>query len=170
MAALTEKDLFTDSGKKKDCLSPKVSAFHYLAIFTMACLSLLLNATSSFAQSSENWDALVGGVRKLTSDTRIREEFALLCKLNKTAIVNGKMDTGGGLYMPIDVPVYEQPNNFKRYELKDASVVVLAGETRQAGEKEWVKIKYLHVSSHTEMAVGIEDGWVKQSDLIYHQK
>jgi len=133
--------------------------------FTFIFLNLILNIPVLYSDTDESWQRLKSGVESYSADNKLKENFKKLCQQNPTAVINGKVETGSGLYMTIDVPVYLQPDRNKIAELPDRTTVVLTGETDTKGSKEWVQIKFLYISSNTETAVDIEDGWVEKSFL-----
>ncbi|NQT95831.1 MAG: hypothetical protein HQ572_05215 [Candidatus Omnitrophica bacterium] len=111
------------------------------------------------------WSSLMDGIEKHTMDQNLRDEFTKLCQENDTALINGRIDTGGGLYMEMDVPVFANPGINKTTTLENGAMVVLIGESAEADSIEWVRIKFLFISAYTEKAVSIDDGWVEKSQL-----
>ncbi|TRZ82775.1 hypothetical protein D4R86_01225 [bacterium] len=110
--------------------------------------------------STETWDAMMGGIKSYSSDRKLRERFDELCSKNDTALIDGRVDTGGGLYMIVDVPVYNTPKQSKRRELPDATKVVLTGTSQEFEGSVWKEIEFLFISEHSGAAVSIDKAWV----------
>lgn len=126
--------------------------------------SALLCAEAS-AQFEDTWDTMMSGIRKYSIEKDIREEFESLCAEHDTASIDGRVETGGGLYMTMDVPVLKKPQGNKSGELPDKTIVVLMGDSLQIDDKAWVHIKFLQISPYNERAVGVEDGWVLETQI-----
>jgi hypothetical protein len=120
--------------------------------------------------SSETWDNVMSGIRRYSSDRKLREAFDDLCREKKTAVVNGKVDTGGGLYMIMDVPVYSQPGISKLTELEHETLVVLTGDSREVNGCLWNEIDFLFISDYSKSAVSIDKAWIQEASLIKSDK
>jgi len=138
-----------------------------LRLNILIALFLLANCTLAYPGSStgSNWDGMIDGIRAFSADRKLKEEFVELCKTNETAIIDGRYDTGGGLYMEIDVPVYLKPAKSRITDLRNKDVVILVNESTLLDGTEWVKIKFLFISGHSGAAVAIEDGWIEKKHL-----
>lgn len=117
------------------------------------------------ANGSDNWDAMIDGIKTFSADKKLNDEYVQLCKDNKTAMVDGRYDTGGGLYMTMDVPVYLSPAKSRITDLKDKAIVILTEDTALVEEIEWVKIKFLFISEYSGAVVAIDDGWIEKKQL-----
>jgi hypothetical protein len=115
--------------------------------------------------ADETWDAMMDGIKKYSSDRKLREKFDALCRENETALIDGRIDTGGGLYMIMDVPVYRAPGNSKITELAHDAVVVLTGASNELDGKTWKEIEFLFISAHSKTAISIDKAWVESSNL-----
>jgi hypothetical protein len=136
-----------------------------LPIYALVIVTILLNASYAYSESESSWENLLQGIGRYSVGEKLKEKFIQLCQENKTAFINGRVDTGGGLYMAGDVTAYQKPGEYKITQLTDKTLVVLTGETAIADEKEWVNIKFLYISAHTKTAVDIEEGWVEKGQL-----
>ncbi len=140
---------------------------HIVLSFFILYISLICLPGTAFSShaSDETWEALIDGIKAYSADSKLQEEFNLLCSRNKTALVNGRQDTGSGLYVILDVPVYAEPGNSKITYLKNKDKVVLADESATLEDKEWARIKFLFISERSNAAVSIDDGWIEKSHL-----
>jgi hypothetical protein len=128
-------------------------------------VGILLSAGVIHPESDSILGNLMDGMARYSAGEKLKTRFIQLCQENKTAYINGRIDTGGGLYMAGDVTVYKEPAKLKTTELADKTLVVLTGAAAEADDKDWVKIKFLYVSTYTETAVDIEEGWVEKRQL-----
>jgi hypothetical protein len=124
--------------------------------------SLTLFSSNLYSETESSWDNLLSGMERYGSSEKLKTKFIKLCQENKTAVINGRLDTGDGLYMRTDVPVFKQPGQNMVTELKDKAVVIVTGASQKIGSKEWVQIKFLRVAAETELAINIEDGWIQK--------
>lgn len=134
----------------------------------LTAIVMLVHLFPCYAASSgsaETWDAMMGGIKSYSSDRKLRESFDELCGKNDTALTDGRIDTGGGLYMIINVPVYKEPGKLKRTELPDATMVVLTGASQNFEGNVWTEIEFLFISEHSEFAVSIDKAWINASYL-----
>jgi len=115
--------------------------------------------------SAETWDAMVDGISKYSTDRKLNEKFDELCSKGNTALIDGRVDTGGGLYMIIDVPVYREPGKSKRTELPDATIVILTGASQEFEGNTWKEIEFLFISEYSNAAVSIDKAWINASYL-----
>ena len=115
--------------------------------------------------ADETWDAMMDGIKKYSSDRKLREQFDALCRENETALIDGRIDTGGGLHMIMDVPVYRQPGKSKITELAHDAVVVLTGASSELDGKAWQEIEFLFISAYSKNAISIDKAWVELSNL-----
>jgi len=111
------------------------------------------------------WDTLISGIEKHRMDQDLRAEFVSLCQESETGLINGKIDTGDGLFMEMDVDVFKEPGTERITTLKDGAVVVLTGERSAQGDLQWVQVRFLRISAYTQRAVGIGLGWVKNEQI-----
>jgi hypothetical protein len=131
-------------------------------IIILACISLCVPC---YAQDGSNWDDLVDGVKRLGKDKKLRQEFAELSEQYQAVEIDGRVPTGGGLYMTMAVGVYSSPAGSKLTELADGETVLLLDETAESGGTAWQKIKFLFISEFSNNAVSIDEGWVEKSSL-----
>jgi len=108
---------------------------------------------------------MVDGISRYSSDRKLRDKFDEMCSENNTALIDGRVDTGGGLYMIIDVPVYREPGKSKRRELPNATIVVLTGAWQDFEGNTWKEIEFLFISEYSKAAVSIDRAWVNASYL-----
>jgi len=140
-------------------------------MFKISILTVMLTLIQPFSVysagsgSTETWDAMVDGISRYSSDRKLRDKFDEMCSENNTALIDGRVDTGGGLYMIIDVPVYREPGKSKRRELPDATIVVLTGASQDFEQNTWKEIEFLFISEHSKAAVSIDKAWVNASYL-----
>ena len=140
-------------------------------MFKLSILTVILTLIQSVSVyaggsgSAETWDAMMDGIKNYSSDRKLRDKFDELCSKSNTALIGGRVDTGGGLYMIIDVPVYKEPGKSKRTELPDATMVVLTGASQDFEGNAWKEIEFLFISEHSESAVSIDKAWVNDSYL-----
>jgi len=136
-----------------------------IMMYVLSCSGV---TAAAFAEETA-WDTLIDGISDYQMDQKLKDKFLALCSENETALVDGRVETGGGLYMIMDVPVYKEPNRSKMTELKDKTIVVLTGQASTVDNKEWANIKFLLISSNKEYyedkAVSIESGWIEKSHL-----
>lgn len=140
---------------------------HTIRLHILIVLYLFLSCNTAYSAygSGQSWDAMKDGIKTFSIDKKLREEFTQLCKENKTAMVDGRYDTGGGLYMEMDIPVYLEPAKSRITKLRDKAIVILTGDTTLADNTEWVKIKFLFMSDYSNTAVAIDDGWIEKDHL-----
>jgi hypothetical protein len=140
-----------------------------LKLLVSIVLSVLMVSQCLFALASsgdtETWNTMLDGIKRYSADNKLREEFSDLCREKETAIVNGKTETGAGLYMIIDVPVYRTPGKSKRTELLHEAVVVLTGQSQLFQGVTWKEIEFLFISEYTQKAVSIDTAWIQESHL-----
>jgi hypothetical protein len=137
------------------------------SVISLALSFIFLHSLSmpAASQTDESWDAMMDGIRRYSSGQKLREEFSRLCMENKTAQINGRIDTGGGLYMIMDAPVYRGPGQSKITELPHETIVVLTGESRDLEGRVWKEIEFLFISSHSKAAISIDKAWIEESNL-----
>ncbi len=138
-----------------------------IRLYLLAAFYLFISCNTAYAVygTNQSWDAMVDGIKTFSTDKKLKEEFTQLCKDYKTALVNGTHDTGGGLYMVVDRPVYSEPAKSRITELRDKDIVALTEDTALVNDTEWVKIKFLFISDYSQAAVSIDDGWIEKSNL-----
>jgi hypothetical protein len=135
-------------------------------VYTVIMVSLLVFPLCPVNYAAdETWDVMMDGIKKYSSDRKLREQFDALCRENETASIDGRIDTGGGLYMIMDVPVYRQPGKSKITELAHDAVVVLTGVSNEFDGKGWQEIEFLFISAHSKNAISIDKAWVESSNL-----
>jgi hypothetical protein len=137
--------------------------------FIVVCLILSVPAQGMCVSSStadDTWAAMIDGIRRYSSDTKLREEFDILCNEKDIAFIDGRIDTGGGLYMIMDAPVYKQPGGSKKTELPHETKVVLTGQSQNFQGDRWLEIEFLFISDYSKTAVSIDKAWVKEAGLI----
>ena len=139
-----------------------VKAFIYIII--LVSLQFFPLCPSNYA-ADETWDAMMDGIKNYSSDRKLREQFDALCRGNKTVLIDGRIDTGGGLYMIMDVPVYREPGKSKITELAHDAVVVLTGASNEFDGKAWQEIEFLFISAYSKNAISIDKAWVASSNL-----
>jgi len=132
---------------------------------TTLTLLLTLSALSSSAAQDDSWNNMMDGIKKYSAGEKAKEEFHQLCQESDTAEIDARVDTGGGLYMLMDVVVYLEPDKTKIAQLEDKTTVVLMGDEIQSDGKEWIKIKFLNISSYSQQPIGIGEGWVEKGSI-----
>jgi hypothetical protein len=136
------------------------------AIYTAILISLLIfPACPAVYPAEDTWDVMMDGIKKYSSDRKLREQFDDLCRGNETALIDGRVDTGGGLHMIMDVPVYREPGRSKRTDLAHESVVVLTGASQEIEGVSWKEIEFLFISQHSKTAISIDRAWIEVSHL-----
>ena len=139
---------------------------HIIRLNLLIVLYLLLSCNPAISDSGgDNWDAMIDGIKTFSADKKLNEEYVQLCRDNETAIVDGRYDTGGGLYMTMDVPVYSSPGKSRMTDLRDKAIVILTEDTALVEDIEWVKIKFLFISEYSGAVVAIDDGWIEKKQL-----
>ena len=139
---------------------------HIIRLNLLVALYLLLSCSPAISDTTgDNWGAMVDGIKTYSADRKLNDEYVQLCKDNETAMVDGRYDTGGGLYMTMDVSVYSSPGKSRITDLRDKDIVVLTEDTAFVEEIEWVKIKFLFISEYSGAAVAIDDGWIEKKQL-----
>ena len=137
-----------------------------LAIFIIILMLIeIFPVYAAGTGTAETWDAMIDGITRYSSDRKLREQFDLLLGENDTALINGRVDTGGGLYMLMDVPVYKEPGKSKTTELAHETVVVVTGASQELEGNTWKEIKFLFISEYSKAAVSIDKAWIDQSYL-----
>jgi hypothetical protein len=137
-------------------------------IFLFASIFISAQPITAHAESTgsaETWDAMMSGIRTYSSDRKLREQFDTMCQDNKTAVIDGRIDTGGGVYMVMDVPVYSQPGKSKRTQLPHETTVIPTGASQEFDGKIWEEIEFLFISGHSNAAVSIDKAWIEASNL-----
>ncbi|MDD5504067.1 MAG: hypothetical protein PHV77_01990 [Candidatus Omnitrophica bacterium] len=134
-----------------------------LSVLLIALFPAVSGAVTSGSQ--ETWESMLTGIRRYSSDRKLNEEYEQLVKDHPTALVNGKVHTGDGLYMDMDITVYNYPGGAKMTQLAPDTIVVLTGQKREFEASLWKEIKFLYTSRYTETAVGIEKAWIPDSCL-----
>jgi len=129
-------------------------------------ISILILAVGNPAFAEDvTWPTLVNAIEKLGMSQDVKDEFMALCRENDAAFIDGRIDTGDGLFMVMDVPVFNSPGKSREVMLEDGDPIVLTGEKSEVDTIEWVQIKYLHISSYTKMAVAIDTGWIESAQI-----
>jgi hypothetical protein len=136
------------------------------AIYTATLISLFIFSACPPVYSAEDtWNVMMDGIKKYSSDRKLREQFDDLCRENETASIDGRIDTGGGLYMIMDAPVYREPGKSKRTDIAHESVVVLTGASQEIEGVSWKEIEFLFISQHSKTAISIDRAWIEASYL-----
>lgn len=146
-----------------------MALFKRTFVMTIICVLTHCNAALCSYSPDSSWEAMIDGINTYSKGEKLRQEFEDLCAKNGTATVNGRYDTGSGLYMVMDVPVYDEPEKSKLTELKDRDTVVLAEEEAQVNGKEWVKIKFIFISDRAQAPVSIDEGWIEKTHLRFKE-
>ncbi len=138
-----------------------------LRLNLLIALFLFTSCTLAYSSSSRggNWQRMVDGIKTYSADKKHKEKFTELCSTEKRGIIDGRYDTGGGLYMEMDVPVYVNPAKSRMTDLRDKDQVIFVGDATMVEGVEWIKIKFLYISEYSGAAVGIEDGWIEKKHL-----
>jgi hypothetical protein len=135
-------------------------------IFIVALVSLQIFTVPVVIHSADDtWDVMMDGIKKYSSDRKLREQFDDLCRENETALIDGRIDTGGGLYMIMDVPVYREPGKSKRTELAHESVVIVTGAEQEIDGVSWKEIEFLFISQYSKNAISIDKAWIEAGYL-----
>lgn len=116
-------------------------------------------------REQDTWRNMIDGISRYSADAKLREQFNELCRENDTAIIDGRIDTGGGLYMVMDVPIYREPGRFKRADLPHETRVVLIGQPQDIEGAMWQEIEFLSISDYSKAAVSIDKAWIPESNL-----
>ncbi len=151
--------LYYRKPKKKMRYSLRLSLFITIFLFTGCTLAY------SSSNGGSNWERMVDGIKTYSADKKHKEKFTELCSTEKTATIDGRYDTGGGLYMEMDVPVYANPAKSRMTDLRDKAQVIVIGDVTMVEDVEWIKIKFLYISEYSGAAVGVEDGWIEKKHL-----
>jgi hypothetical protein len=138
----------------------KTSIFIFILIFVQ-----IFTACINTRAAEDTWDVMMDGIKKYSSDRKLREQFDVLCKENNTALLDGRIDTGGGLYMVMDVPVYREPGKSKWTELAHESVVVVTGAVKDIEGVIWKEIQFLFISQYSKNAISIDKAWIEAGYL-----
>jgi hypothetical protein len=137
------------------------SAIIVLMFMCIRCLDVYAAGSGT----ATTWDTMIDGIKRYSADKKLKEEFDFLCQENDTATIDGRIDTGSGLYMVIDVPVYKKPGVSKRSELGHDTVVVLTGASQEIEAVLWTEIRFMFISEYSETAVSIDSAWIEASYL-----
>jgi|GEM_PF-860225 hypothetical protein len=140
-----------------------------LILLSAALIGLYpVEASAETSGSQETWESMLTGIRRYSSDRKLNEQFEQLLKNHPVATINGRVHTGDGLYMDMDVAVYNSPGGSKMTQLAPDTIVILSGQSREYEGNTWKEVQFLYVSRYTEMAVGIEKAWILESCLKHN--
>ena len=134
-------------------------------ILTILLLNQIMPLYAADPREQDTWRNMIDGISRYSADAKLREQFNELCRENDTAIIDGRIDTGGGLYMIMDVPIYREPGRFKRADLPHETRVVLIGRPRDIEGAMWQEIEFLLISDYSKAAVSIDKAWIPESNL-----
>jgi hypothetical protein len=134
-------------------------------ILTILLVNQIMPLYAADPREQDTWRNMIDGISRYSADAKLREQFDALCREHQTALVDGRIDTGGGLYMIMDVPVYREPGRHRRAALPHETRVVLTGQTQKAEKTIWQEIEFLFISDYSKMAVSIDKAWIPESNL-----